>query len=88
MFTTEEGTEDHCQVGSPLLSAQRTFDWLQEISAAHPPQHRISRQGRQPPPRAPADTSRGQPSKTTRSCRIEGVACTHSYALTGIITDG
>jgi hypothetical protein len=20
----------HCQVGSPLLSAQRTFDWLQE----------------------------------------------------------
>jgi hypothetical protein len=59
MFTTEEGTEDHCQVGSPLLSAQRTFDWLQETSAAHPPQHRISRQGRQPPPRAPADTSRG-----------------------------
>jgi hypothetical protein len=46
MFTTGEGAEDHCQVGSPLLSAQRTFDWLQEISAAHPPQHRISRQGR------------------------------------------
>jgi hypothetical protein len=55
MFTTE----DHCQAGSPLLSAQRTFDWLQETSAAHPTQHRISRQGRQPPPRAPADVSRG-----------------------------
>jgi hypothetical protein len=30
MFTTEDGAEDHCQVGSPLLSAQRTFAWLQE----------------------------------------------------------
>ena len=59
MFTTEEGAGDHCQAGSPLLPAQCTFDWLQEISAAHPPQHRISRQGRQPPPRAPAYTSRG-----------------------------
>jgi pimeloyl-ACP methyl ester carboxylesterase len=29
-FTAEEGAEDHCQVGSPLLSAQRMFDWLQE----------------------------------------------------------
>ncbi|MGO8872798.1 MAG: alpha/beta hydrolase family protein, partial [Acidimicrobiales bacterium] len=30
LFTVEEGAEDHCQVGSPLLSAQRLFDWLQE----------------------------------------------------------
>jgi hypothetical protein len=59
MFTAGEGAEDHCQAGSPLVSAQRTFDWLQEISAAHRPQHRISRQGRQPPPRPPADMSRG-----------------------------
>ncbi len=29
LFTAEEGAEDHCQVGSPLLSAQRTFDWLE-----------------------------------------------------------
>ncbi len=29
-FTVEEGAEDHCQVGSPLLSAQRMFDWLEE----------------------------------------------------------
>ena len=30
LFTAEEGAGDHCQVGSPLLSAQRTFDWLEE----------------------------------------------------------
>ena len=36
MFTTEEGAEDHCQVGSPLLSAQRTFDWLQETLSRTP----------------------------------------------------
>ena len=30
LFTAEEGAEDHCQVGSPLLSAQRMFDWLEE----------------------------------------------------------
>ena len=35
MFITGEGTGDHCQAGS--LSAQRTFGWLQETSAAHPP---------------------------------------------------
>jgi len=29
-FTAAEGAEDHCQVGSPLLSAQRMFDWLEE----------------------------------------------------------
>jgi dienelactone hydrolase len=29
-FTAAEGAEDHCQAGSPLLSAQRMFDWLQE----------------------------------------------------------
>jgi len=38
LFTAEEGAEDHCQVGSPLLSAQRMFDWLEEtlsrVSAA------------------------------------------------------
>jgi alpha-beta hydrolase superfamily lysophospholipase len=30
LFTAEEGAEDHCQVGTPLLSQQRTLDWLQE----------------------------------------------------------
>ncbi|MGO9457061.1 MAG: alpha/beta hydrolase family protein [Acidimicrobiales bacterium] len=30
LFTAEDGAEDHCQVGSPLLSAQRIFDWLEE----------------------------------------------------------
>jgi pimeloyl-ACP methyl ester carboxylesterase len=30
-FTAEEGAEDHCQVGSPSLSAQRIFDWLEEV---------------------------------------------------------
>ena len=30
LFTAEEGADDHCQVGSPLLSAQRTLDWLEE----------------------------------------------------------
>ncbi len=29
VFTAEEGAEDHCQVGSPLLSAERMFDWLE-----------------------------------------------------------
>jgi alpha-beta hydrolase superfamily lysophospholipase len=29
-FTADEGAGDHCQVGSPLLSSQRTFDWLEE----------------------------------------------------------
>jgi hypothetical protein len=29
-FTVEEGAGDHCQVGSPLLSAQRMLDWLEE----------------------------------------------------------
>lgn len=36
LFTAEEGAEDHCQVGSPLLSAQRTFDWLQETLSRVP----------------------------------------------------
>ena len=80
MFITGEGTGDHCQAGSPLLSAQRTFDWLQETSAAHPPQHRISRQGRQPPPRAPADTSRGndprQPARAENSTSAGGIRIT------------
>jgi pimeloyl-ACP methyl ester carboxylesterase len=35
-FTVEEGAEDHCQVGSPLLSAQRTFDWLEETLSRVP----------------------------------------------------
>ena len=35
-FTAEEGAEDHCQVGSPLLSAQRTFDWLEETFGRRP----------------------------------------------------
>lgn len=30
VFTAGDGAEDHCQVGSPLLSAQRVFDWLEE----------------------------------------------------------
>jgi hypothetical protein len=30
LFSAEEGAEDHCQLGSPMLSAQRTFDWLHE----------------------------------------------------------
>ena len=33
VFTAEEGAEDHCQLGSPLLSSQRIFDWLQETLA-------------------------------------------------------
>jgi len=33
VFTAEEGAEDHCQLGSPLLSGQRIFDWLQETLA-------------------------------------------------------
>ena len=36
LFTVEEGAEDHCQVASPLLSAQRTFDWLDETLARVP----------------------------------------------------
>ena len=36
LFTAEEGAEDHCQVGSPMLSAQRTFDWLEETLSARP----------------------------------------------------
>jgi len=36
LFTAEEGAEDHCQVGSPLLSAQRTFDWLEDRRARTP----------------------------------------------------
>jgi hypothetical protein len=30
LFTRDEGAEDHCQVASPLLAQQRTFDWLAE----------------------------------------------------------
>ena len=33
LFTKEEGAEDHCQVGAPQLSQQKTFDWLQEVFA-------------------------------------------------------
>jgi alpha-beta hydrolase superfamily lysophospholipase len=36
IFTAEEGAEDHCQVGSPLLSAQRMFDWLEETLSREP----------------------------------------------------
>jgi hypothetical protein len=80
MFTTEEGAEDHCQVGSPLLSAQRTFDWLQETSATHPPPapHKPPRQAT-----SAAGARRhvpGQRSKTTRSCRNEHVALAHDDA--------
>jgi len=72
-------------VGSPLLSAQRTFDWLQETSAAHPPQapHKPPRQAT-----SAAGARRhvpGQRSKTTRSCRIEGVAPGRIYAQECII---
>jgi hypothetical protein len=86
MFTTEEGAEDHCQVGSPLLSAQRTFDWLQETSAAHPPPapHKPPRQAT-----SAAGARRhvpGQRSKTTRSCRNEGLTPTHIPALDGMFT--
>ena len=88
MFTTEEGAEDHCQAGSPLLSAQRTFDWLQETSAVHPP-----RAPHRPPRQATSATGArrhvpGQRSKTTRSCRISDVAPTHVYAPAGIFTHG
>lgn len=33
LFTRKEGAEDHCQVGTPLLSQQKIFDWLQEVFA-------------------------------------------------------
>ena len=33
LFTSEEGAEDHCQAGTPLLSQQRIFDWLAETFA-------------------------------------------------------
>ena len=36
LFTAEEGAGDHCQVGSPALSAQRTFDWLEETFSSVP----------------------------------------------------
>src|SRR5271167_181902 len=36
LFTAEEGAEDHCQVGSPLLSSQRMFDWLEETLSRVP----------------------------------------------------
>ena len=36
LFTADEGAEDHCQVGSPLLSAQRMFDWLDETLSRVP----------------------------------------------------
>ncbi len=36
LFTAEEGAEDHCQVGSPLLSSQRTFDWLEDTLSRIP----------------------------------------------------
>jgi hypothetical protein len=36
LFTAQEGAEDHCQAGSPLLSAQRTFGWLQETLSCAP----------------------------------------------------
>lgn len=31
LFTTEEGAEEHCQVGAPSLSNLRIFDWLDDI---------------------------------------------------------
>ncbi|MDY6793890.1 MAG: alpha/beta fold hydrolase [Actinomycetota bacterium] len=31
LFTAEEGAGDHCQVGTPLLSQQKIFDWLEEV---------------------------------------------------------
>jgi hypothetical protein len=33
LFTSEEGTEEHCQCGAPSLSNQRIFDWLDETFA-------------------------------------------------------
>jgi hypothetical protein len=36
LFTAEEGAEDHCQVGAPLLSGQRVFDWLEETLSRAP----------------------------------------------------
>jgi len=34
LFTAEEGAEDHCQVGTPMLAGQKIFDWLEETLAA------------------------------------------------------
>ena len=83
MFTTEEGGEDHCQAGSPLLSAQRTLDWPQEISAAHRPRTH------KPPGQATSAASARrhvpeQRSKTTRFCRIADAAPSYIYALARI----
>jgi hypothetical protein len=36
LFTAQEGAEDHCQAGSSLLSAQRTFDGLEETLTRTP----------------------------------------------------
>jgi hypothetical protein len=30
LFTTEEGAEDHCQIGALARSNQQIFDWLDE----------------------------------------------------------
>ncbi|MGA7835987.1 MAG: alpha/beta fold hydrolase [Acidimicrobiales bacterium] len=36
LFTAEEGAEDHCQIGSPLLSSERMLDWLEETFSRVP----------------------------------------------------
>jgi hypothetical protein len=33
LFTIEEGTEEHCQRGTPAISNQHIFDWLDETFA-------------------------------------------------------
>jgi pimeloyl-ACP methyl ester carboxylesterase len=33
LFTSEEGSEEHCQCGASALSNQRIFDWLDETFA-------------------------------------------------------
>lgn len=33
LFSHDDGAEDHCQVATPLLSQQRIFDWLEEVTS-------------------------------------------------------
>lgn len=34
-FTAEEGAGDHCELGTPLLFAQRVYDWLDEVMSSN-----------------------------------------------------
>ena len=84
MFTTGEGAGDHCQAGRRCCAPGALSAGSRKPSAARPPPAPDKPPGQATSAAGARRHALGQRSKTTRSCRIEGVAGAHIYAHHGI----